>query len=78
MDTRKKNIMIIMQLKKNVFFKISHDLEENPGISVIRDHILRGSFGTRRKLCFNEQGLLSGMEPITLQKPTNMMIGSRP
>ena len=54
----KKNIMMMVELKKNVFFKISHDLEENPEISIRRDHILRGSFNTRRKLSFKEQILL--------------------
>ena len=62
MDTRKKNIMMIVQLKNNVFFKISHELEENAEISIIMDHILRGTFSTRRKLLFNKQASLSVVE----------------
>ena len=63
MEILKKNIMMMVELKKNVFFKISHDLEENLEISIRRDHILRGSFSTKKKLLFNEQALLSVVEP---------------
>ena len=50
-----KNIMMMVELKKNVPFKISHDLEGKPEISIRRDHILEGSFSTIRKLLFNEK-----------------------
>ena len=63
MEMMKKNIMMMVELKKNVDFKISHDLEDNPEISIRRDHILRGSFSTRKKLLFNEKTLLSVVEP---------------
>ena len=63
MEMMKKYIMMMVELKKNIFLKISHDLEENPEIDIRRDHILRGSFSTRRKVLFNEQALLSVVEP---------------
>ena len=44
-------------------FKISRNLQEDPEISIKGDHILKGSFNTRRKLLFNEQALLSVVEP---------------
>ena len=63
MEMMKKKIMMMVELKNNVFFKITHDLEENPEISIRRDHILRGSFSTKRKLLFNEQALTLVVEP---------------
>ena len=58
-----KNIMMMVELENNFFLKISHDLEENHEISITRDRILKGRFSTRRKLLFNEQALISVMEP---------------
>ena len=54
----------------DAFSKISHDLEENPEISIRRDYILRGSFSKRRKPLFNEQALLSVVEPKNFAKPS--------
>ena len=59
----KKNIVMTVKLKSKIFFKISHDLEESPKINIRRDHIFKGSFSTRRKLLFNEQVLISVVEP---------------
>ena len=42
MEMMKKNIMMMVELKKKVFFKISHDLEAKPEISIRRDQCLGG------------------------------------
>ena len=39
----KNNLVMMVELEENIFSKISHDLGENPEISIRGDHILKGS-----------------------------------
>ena len=78
MEIMKKNIMMMEELKKHVFFKISHELEESLEISIRRDHILGGVSVQEGNIFLLNKPYYQWWNLRTSYNIAKMIIGSRP